>query len=156
MTAVEYLATDIRDIDHIRPLWILLNEYMRGKSTTFRSHFEQMTFEDRKSYFEKLAMAGSLRVDLAFDPGQSGRYVGFCVSSLSTEKSGEIESIFIHEDYRSRGIGSFLVKRALAWLDEKGSFRNRVSVSNGNEEVWDFYKKFGFFPRMMVLEQKRA
>ena len=45
--------------------------------------------------------------------------------------------------------------RALAWFDEHGSIRNRVSVGNGNEEVLDFYKKFGFFPRMTVLERKK-
>jgi GNAT superfamily N-acetyltransferase len=77
------------------------------------------------------------------------------VSSLSAEKAGEIESIFVEESYRAGGIGSTFLTRALAWLDENGSVRNRVSVSDGNEGVWDFYKKFGFYPRLTVLEQKR-
>jgi len=155
MTAIKYKVTDIREIDLIEPLWILLNEHMRTRATTFNRHFERMTFDDRKEHFEKVAMAGLLRVDLAFDPALKKRYAGYCVSSLSPEKTGEIESIFIHEEYRSRGIGSALVNRSLAWLDENGSVRNRVSVSEGNETAWDFYKKFGFYPRMMVLEQKK-
>jgi ribosomal protein S18 acetylase RimI-like enzyme len=115
-----------------------------------------MTFEKRKAYFEQEASAGTLCIDLAFDVKNRDRYVGYCVSSLSKEKTGEIESIFVDDAYRSCGIGSTLVTRALVWLDENGSTRNRVSVSEGNESVWDFYKKFGFYPRLTVLEQKKG
>jgi ribosomal protein S18 acetylase RimI-like enzyme len=72
------------------------------------------------------------------------------------EITGEIDSIFVDDAYRSCGIGSTLVSRALGWLDENGSTRNRVSVSEGNESVWNFYKKFKFYPRMTVLEQKKG
>jgi ribosomal protein S18 acetylase RimI-like enzyme len=154
MPPFEYITTDIRDIDLIRPLWIQLNGYMCTKATTFRSHFEQMTFDKRKAYFEKVAADGSLRLDLVCADQDNGRYAGYCVSSLSSEKTGEIESIFVEGPYRSCGIGSALITMALAWLDENGSVRNRVSASNGNEGVWDFYKKFGFYPRLTVLEQK--
>ncbi len=154
MIPIEYLTTDIRDIDIIRPLWVQLNEYMLAKATTFQSHFNQMTFDERKAYFVKVSAAGLLRIDLAFDP-LTKDYAGYCVSSLSAEKTGEIESIFIEESYRSGGIGSTFLTRALAWLGENGSVRNRVSVSDGNEGVWDFYRKFGFHPRLTVLEQKR-
>jgi ribosomal protein S18 acetylase RimI-like enzyme len=39
-------------------------------------------------------------------------------------------------------------------MDSCGAVRKRVSVGNGNEAAWAFYRKFGFFPRMMILEQK--
>jgi GNAT superfamily N-acetyltransferase len=155
MPPIEYLTTDLRDIDIIRPLWVHLNEYMLTKATKFQSHFNQMTFDERKAYFLKVSAAGLLRLDLAYDPLDKGRYIGYCVSSLSAEKAGEIESIFVEESYRAGGIGSTFLTRALAWLGENGSVRNRVSVSDGNEGVWDFYKKFGFYPRLTVLEQKR-
>jgi diamine N-acetyltransferase len=159
MSSIEYRRTDIREIDSIHPLWYLLNEYMSTQTTNFRSHFEQMTFEKRKAYFEQLASAGTLCIDLVFDINDRDRYVGYCVSSLSKEKTcditGEIESIFVNDVCRSCGIGSTLVTRALEWLDEHGSTRNRVSVSEGNESVWNFYKKFKFYPRMTVLEQKK-
>jgi diamine N-acetyltransferase len=80
--------------------------------------------------------------------------VGYCVSSLSEDKTGEIESIFLENGYRSQGIGTDLMLRALAWMDKDGATRKRVSVGNGNEEAWKFYEKFGFYPRMTVLEQK--
>jgi GNAT superfamily N-acetyltransferase len=113
-----------------------------------------MRFEDRKIFFERLAGTGSLRVDLAVDP-ETGRYIGYCVSSLSREKTGEIESIFVEERYRNLGVGSHLITRALGWLNAGGSVRNRVSVGDGNEDAFGFYQKFGFFPRMTVLEQRQ-
>lgn len=155
MSPIAYHTTDIRDIDRIRPLWIQLNEYMCARATTFRSHFEQMSFDQRKAYFKKVAESGTLRLDLAYADQKKGRYVGYCVSSLSAEKNGEIESIFVEDPYRSWGIGTALMTKALSWLDENGSVRNRISASDGNEEVWEFYKKFGFYPRLTVLEQKR-
>jgi diamine N-acetyltransferase len=160
MASIEYRRTDIREIDCVRPLWFSLNEYMSTQTIHFQRHFEQMTFEKRKAYFEQVASAGMLCIDLAFDVRDRDRYVGYCVSSLSKEKTGditgEIESIFVNDAYRSCGIGSTLVTRALGWLDENGSARNRVSVSEGNEAVWNFYKKFRFYPRMTVLEQKKG
>jgi GNAT superfamily N-acetyltransferase len=154
MPPIEYRSTDIREIELIRPLWIQLNECHHERAKAFKQYYEHWTFDDRKTYFEKLAAAGPLRLELAFDT-DAGRYVGDCVSSLPEEKTGEIESIFVEERYRSQGIGSALVIRALAWLDANGSVRNRVSVGDGNEEAWVFYRKFGFYPRITVLEQEK-
>lgn len=156
MSPIRYRITDITEIELIRPLWNQLNEYMHTKAKTFRSHYEHMSFAERKAYFEKIAVSGLLRLDLAFDPQADGRYIGYCVSSLSNEKTGEIESIFVEGEYCSRGIGTALVTRALLWFGENGSIRNRVSVGDGNEGAWNFYKKFGFYPRMTVLEQKKV
>lgn len=153
MAQIEYRTTDIRDIELIRPLWLQLNEHHHAKAGIFRSHYEQMSFDNRKKYFEGVAGKGSLRLDLAWDP-KAGRFVGYCVSSLSEDKNGEIESVFLEHAYRGQGIGSALVLRALAWMDECGASRKRVSVGDGNEEAWKFYEKFGFYPRMTILEQK--
>lgn len=151
MTSLEYRVTDARDLDLIRPLWNQLNSHHLGRSRAFQHRFRERTFEDRMVYFGKIAAVGSLRVDLAFDPG-AGRYVGYCVSSLSEEKEGEIESIFVEEGCREQGVGSTLMTLALTWLDQHGSVRNRVSVGEGNEAAFGFYGKFGFSPRMTVLE----
>lgn len=113
-----------------------------------------MTFDDRKKYFEMITSTGTLRLDLARDP-VTDRLVGYCVSSVSSEKNREIESIFVEPDYRSHHIGSDLISRALAWMDACGVRRKRVSVDDGNEEAWKFYRKFGFYPRITILEQKK-
>ena len=152
MNTVEYHTIDIGEIDTIRPLWAQLNQHHHSQANVFRDHYEGMTFEQRKAHFQKIAGQGIIRIELATAiPGKKA--VGYCVSSLSAEKTGEIESIFVEEQFRGRGIGSELLTRALAWLGTEGSVRNRVSVGNGNEEAFGFYRKFGFFPRMTVFEQ---
>jgi len=153
MHAVAYRSTGIGEIELIRPLWKQLNEYHHTKASHFKTHYERMTFEHRRLYFCKLHESGQLRVDLAMDT-TTGMYVGYCVSSLSAEKTGEVESLFVDAAYRSAGIGTALVIRGLTWMDSQGAIRKRVSVGNGNEAVWAFYRKFGFYPRMTLLEQK--
>jgi ribosomal protein S18 acetylase RimI-like enzyme len=153
MHAVAYRTTGIDEIDLIRPLWEQLNQYHHTRATHFRKHYERMTFGDRKLHFQDIATAGNLCLDLAADPA-TGTCVGYCVSSLSAEKTGEVESLFVEEAYRSAGVGTALVARGLAWMDSCGAVRKRVSVGNGNEAAWAFYRKFGFFPRMTILEQK--
>lgn len=151
---VEYRTTEIAGIEAIRPLWNRICEHHRIRARTFRAFFERTTFDDRKAYFARCAEEGDLRVDLASDP-VAGRCVAYCVTSLSAERIGEIESLYVEEAYRSQGVGTALVRRALAWLGENGSVENRVSVAEGNEEAFPFYRKFGFYPRRTVLEQKR-
>jgi len=151
MAAVVYLASDASALESIRPLWTQLNDFHLARSRHFRHHYETMTFYDRKLYFQSLAKKGSLRVDIARDPTR-GRNVGYCVTSLSLEKQGELESIFVEPAYRLQHIGSALMARALTWLEDSGAVRIRVSVGQGNEAAWDFYRKFGFYPRLTVLE----
>lgn len=154
MQPIEYRETDIAGIELIRPLWIQLNRHHQTNARAFQDVYARWTFDDRKAYFLTVAQQGSLRIDLAFDPEQ-GRYAGYCVSSLSKDLYGEIESIYVEEAYRSLGIGTNLLIRALAWLNNSGSIRYRVSVADGNEDAFPFYRKFGFYPRMTVLEQRR-
>ena len=153
MPIIENRTKDAKDLELIHPLWVQLNECQHSKAKAFRKHYELQTFNNRKDCFKKLAAAGSLMLDLAFDP-ETERNIGYCVTSLSQEKTGEIESIFVEKRYRSQDISSVLVTRALAWLEKNGSVRNQVSVGNGNESAFGFYKKFGFYPRMTIFEQK--
>jgi diamine N-acetyltransferase len=153
MHTVTYRTSGIDEIDLIRPLWEQLNAYHHARASSFKAHYEQMIFEDRKLHFFKVHGSGELRLDLALDTGTGG-YVGYCVSSISAEKDGEVESLFVDAAYRSEGIGTVLLTRGLAWMDARGVKRKRVSVGNGNEPALAFYRKFKFYPRMTVLEQK--
>lgn len=154
MAPIQYRVTDVGEIALIRELWNELNAYHRERAGVFREYYNQTSFDNRKEYFEKLAANGLFRLILASDR-EDGLIIGYIVSSLSAEQTGEIESVFVTGRYRGMGVGSVLVTMALAWLDEHGSVRNRVSVADGNEEALDFYRKFDFYPRMTVLEQKK-
>ncbi|MGZ7134721.1 MAG: GNAT family N-acetyltransferase [Methanobacterium sp.] len=80
--------------------------------------------------------------------------VGYCISSILEDNTGEIDSIYLVENYRLSGIGDTLMKRALKWMDEKGVKSKKIRVAVGNDELISFYHKFDFLPRHIILKQK--
>jgi GNAT superfamily N-acetyltransferase len=111
----------------ILPLWEQLNAYHPTKTSYFKTHYERMTFEDRRSSFHKLPRTVQVRLDRAIDTA-TGKYDGYCVISLSAEKKGEVESLFVDKAYRPAGIGTAPVTRWLAVINSL--------VASGNGYVW--------------------
>lgn len=66
---------------------------------------------------------------------------------------GEIESIFIEKECRGFGLGDKLMTRALKWLDKNGADNKIIGVAEGNEKVLEFYKRYGFYKRTVILQQ---
>lgn len=93
-----------------------------------------------------------MHVEIAVEE-TSGRKVGYVVSTVNSEKTGEVESIYIDEAYRGMGIGGQLMRDALDWMDQNGSISKQVEVSVGNEVAWGFYGRNGFLPRKTLLKQ---
>lgn len=152
MDGAESRETVSAEIDLIRPLREQLNAHHHARASRFGAQYERMTFEDRKSLF-RLYGSGQLRIDLARDTG-TGRFVGYCASSLLPDRNGEIESLFVEDGHHSRGIGTAFVTRAPGWMDSCGAERTPAAVSDGNESAGIFFRTFGFSLRMTVPEQK--
>ena len=152
MEDIEFRITDERGLAEIRELWEVLNEHHRIRSRYFQDHFRDMTFERRKATLLEKSGTGDLKIIIVKDKG-SKKDIGYCIFSLSSKKIGEIDSLCVAGSHRKRGIGTEMCKRAIQWLDESGSIKNIVMVGEGNEEAWNFYRRFGFYPRMTVLEQ---
>ena len=145
---IEYSVVDKKGIDIVVPLWEKLNEHHGRLSQNFTYDYPGRTWETRKKEF--LGEAADLRIDLAKDT-DTGELVGYCVSSITSDKLGEIDSIFVESDYRRSGIGDHLITNALNWMKELSVTRILVQVMVGNEEVHPFYKKYGFLPRTTVM-----
>ena len=151
MKGICYIEVGAQELDRIKPLWERLTEHIKLRSTYFSKWFRTRTFEQRKEELLRKATEGKLRVDLAMDGGQE---IGYCVSSISYG-IGEIDSIFVEDSYRSSGIGSELVKRALSWMDKDQIERVKLAARIGNEEVLPFYRSHGFLPKHILLELKK-
>jgi len=149
---IEYICGDEALLDSISLLWQSLNRYHLDLSTCFKQDYVEINFEKRKDYWLKKAVSAKLRVDVAVDV-ITGQTVGYCVSSIDAENTVEVESIFVASTYRGLGIGDCLMRRALAWMDEKGTVAKIVGVAAGNEQVFSFYSRYGFFARRTVLKQ---
>jgi diamine N-acetyltransferase len=152
---VEYSATNQDELELIRPLWEKLRNHHIAMSRHFKEHFTRTTFDPRKKPLLEKAREGALRIDLARDPA-TGQFIGYCVTSLNADKVGEIESIYVEKDYRGAGIGDTLMSRALDWLATQAVQRTILGVAEGNENVFAFYRRHGFYTRVTVLERKPA
>ena len=95
---------------------------------------------------------GATRIDLAQDK-INGNLIGYCVSTISKDNRGEIDSIFIEEDYRRSGIGAYLTEKALGWMDEKAADGIITEVIINNQDALNFYYQYGFYPRCIILER---
>lgn len=150
MSNIAYIKSNEKKIDSVRPLWEKLNKHMISKSTFFSEKYKKRRFEDRK--YELLRKNAKMRIDFVKDL-ESDTFVGYCISTINKDKEGIIESIYIEEEYRGRGIGDCLMKRHLEWMDKKGVMSKKLTVTVGNEEVFCVYKRYGFYPKLTELEQ---
>lgn len=150
---IEYLEKDQNDIDLIQPLWQKLNAHHLTVSKYFKESRAAFTFEMRKKHLLEKSFQGALRIDLARD-SVTKEYVGYCVTSVNREKEGEIESIYVEKDYRLSGIGDGLMSRALAWLNDVTVKQTVLTVAEGNEGVFAFYRRHDFYPKTTILMHK--
>lgn len=140
-------------LDHVQPLWGKLNKHHENKSKYFSENYRNFTFEMRMSRFIN-DKSLNINIDLIRDKDK-GTFVGYCISSINAALAGEIESLFIDEEYRHYGLGDKLMTRAVEWLDGKNACMKLIVVAEGNEDVLEFYQRHGFYKRKIILEQKR-
>jgi ribosomal protein S18 acetylase RimI-like enzyme len=152
MANIEYIETDRQGLDLIVPLWQKLNEHHRLRSLYFPGHYTRMTWDLRKKQLIDKSRNGSIRIDLAKD-GNTEALIGYCVSTISEKRQGEIDSIYIEDGYRRHGIGDNLMKKALKWMDEHSVKGKMLEVASGNEEVFAFYSRYDFYPRSTIMRQ---
>ena len=151
MSRFEFITGSVELVDFIKPLWEKLNEYHEVKSNYFSDKYKNNTFKKRKSKFISNNNL-KVRIDLIKDI-EKNLYIGYCISTIDVELTGEIDSLFIEEEYRKDGLGDKLMKEAIKWLDLNKVKTKVIAVAEGNEEVLEFYKRYGFYKRRIVLEQ---
>ncbi len=137
-------------LDEVGQLWEQLNAHHISHSPHFPEQYVRKTFAARKAALLGKAN-GSVGVILALNA--EGIPVSYCICTVQ-DRIGEIDSLYVLPGYRSCGLGDLLMRMALAWLTEHGVTRTRLTVAAGNEQVFGFYAKYGFYPAKTVLEQE--
>ena len=150
--SISYIELDNEHIDSIRLLWEKLRDHHKELSPYFSERYVELTFQERKDDLLEKSEKGILRIDTAYDEAAE-QYIGYCISSISDEKVGEVDSIYLDKKYRSSGIGDALMKRSLDWMDQNGVETKRIMVAAGNENTLAFYGRYKFFPKHIILEQ---
>jgi len=150
---ISYIQVSGNEIDIIKPLWKKLRDHHYGLSPHFADRYKEFKFEDRKRELLAKTEMNLLKIDIVKDEDTQW-LVGYCISSISPGMVGEIDSIYLEENYRDLGIGDELMNRALSWMDSNRVKFKRIVVAQGNEDLLTFYERYDFYPRHLVLEQK--
>jgi diamine N-acetyltransferase len=85
-SSIKYLSGDQSLLDKVSTLWEGLNEHQGERSTYFKHHFAQMTFQKRKADLLRKAKNGKMHVVIAVDES-TNQPVGYLVSSVNSEKT---------------------------------------------------------------------
>ena len=148
---INYISGGIELLDEIQPLWDKLNRHHQTISPHFSVEFGTKTFDGRKEKLLKKYAGSEIRIDLA---QSNDRIIGYLISAITLDGVGEIELVYIEDSFRGQLIGDELMHRALNWLDGQKVHTKVIAVAVGNERAFSFYARFGFFPRVVKLEQK--
>ncbi len=147
---MEYRSITIEELDVIKPMWEALNRLHEEDSSYFKERYAQTTFAMRcKKFYDFDEM--NIHIVVAYDKDEA---VGYVISTISKDYTGELESLYLNDFYRGKGYGKILVEKSMEWMKLKSSKRIVLAVAEGHESVLDFYKKLGFFPRLTYLEYK--
>lgn len=139
-------------LDLIKPLWEKLNKFHLNQESNFKAHYANFTFTERKKVLLNKALAGAIYICLAEDE-ESGTVLGYIVTTISSENEGEIDSVYVEDEYRLMGIGDSLMQRSIRWMDGKGVKTKKVAVAACNPEAVSFYERYGFRRRTITLEK---
>ena len=147
--SIQYRELEYDALDEVEALWLDLKEYQRSKTNHFHEHYLKVNFADRKADLKSKEL---VKIILAEGTGNSRvEKIGFCMVSLDNEV-GQIESLFVAEDSRRKGLGGVLLERGIRLLKEHRPRHIRLLVGEGNEDVVSFYQKYGFVKRATQLE----
>ncbi len=135
-------------LDRIRPLWEELNTFHVGIGKDFSGDIAGRTFDMRKNDL----IMGSSMMHVLIASKESD--VAYCICTINNDGKGEIDSLYIKAEHRSKGLGEKMVKSALQWLKENNVKKKVVIVLEGNAEALKFYQSLGFLPRNIELEYK--
>lgn len=151
---LEYMEIDSANLDSIASLWNKLREHQRNLSPHFSDHYEKRNWKSRKLELLQKSEAGGFHAVVVVDR-MMNKIIGYCVSTVSQDRQGCLESIYIEPEYRNSGIGDKLMRQALEWMDKKQAKTKTLTVGIGNERVLVFYSRYGFYPKLITVEQVR-
>lgn len=152
MNNIKYIKGNEDYLDLIRPLWEKLNKHHKKNSIHFKHKFFKFNFTIRIEKLKEKIKNGDLKVTIAKDINKN-IIVGYSISSLSKD-IGEIESIYVEPEYRGNNIGDYFMKSSIEWFEKSKVRHIQIGVITGNEEVFSFYERYGFYPKVTILSKK--
>ena len=151
--------TSIRQarVDDVETLQNLNNEvFLDNKKYDDDIIEDWATSNKGRNYFTKLLSDKNSLCLIAENEGKPVGYIACSVKNLDYRKSKnlEINNMGTRPKYRSRGIGTLLIKKAKEWAKQQGYKRMYVNSYFKNVRAIKFYKKSDFKEIDLSLETK--
>jgi len=166
MANIRYDIIGEEQIELCRPLCNELMAFQKSKAFLEVERFDAMNFDTRmKSSYKN---AEDKQVVVAFDGDEPIAYIFSTMDRIEEmrasrppfippfetlpERIGIVSNLYIRDAYRGHGVGRQLMAMSNSWFQ---GFKDidliMVYVSNGNDDAYSFYQKFGFIPSHDVL-----
>lgn len=110
--------------------------------------------EDGERYFRNIIING-YAVVAEVEDGIVGYLAGSInARSYCTTRCGEIDNIFVDQEFRNFGIGTVLVENFLQYCKDQGIRQVKVTAYFANSQAIDFYKNSGFSEYELTLKKE--
>lgn len=134
-----------------------LNAALFGEDAGWRDRFANLDWprEEGHGHFADLVGGGRGVGLLAVSGGGAlGYLAGYAEegSRLRPVRVAVLESMYVVEGHRGRGIGTELVRVFVEWAADEGAERVSVTAYAANGRAKRFYERLGFRPRSLTLE----
>lgn len=131
-------------LGEVQELWQKLNMHHMENTQYFKKKYQENSFEKRKKPLLEKSATGDIQVLIAKDQATDTK-AGYCISTVTAEGIGELDSIYVEKEYRRLGVGDMLMTASMKWLESKAPKEIVLTVAGGNEKALDFYKRYGFY-----------
>jgi diamine N-acetyltransferase len=149
---VNFNEIGIQDIIRIKQLWSKLNAIHSVTSPFFSDEYASKSFDHRVDELSEKSRRGIIKIFIAQDK-DTDIIIGYCVCS-SIESTGEIDSIFVEDEYRKNKIGDMLLSYAEEFFNSNSVSKRVVCVYIGNEQVMNFYNRHHYYQKYITLEKR--
>ena len=132
-------------LDRVEPLWSQLRRHHADLAPQWSASLLAISFDERRA---ELVGKGAVLVSMATWCGQD---IGYCVSTVASDATGEVDSLYVIPSHRGSGIGHELMTVAMDWFARQSVRSIVVNVICGNDDAQRFYARYGFVPRTVRL-----
>ena len=132
-------------LDRVEPLWSQLRRHHADLAPQWSASLLATSFKERRA--ELVGQCGIL-ISMATWHEQD---IGYCVSTITSDMTGEVDSLYVIPSHRGSGVGHALMTAAMDWFAGQSVRSIVVNVISGNDDAQRFYARYGFLPRSVRL-----
>src|SRR5688500_539130 len=124
---VSLLNGGVELFDRVEPLWSQLRRHHADLAPQWRAGLLATSFDERRA---ELLGKGPVLVSMATWHGQD---IGYCVSTIASDATGEVDSLYVIPSHRGKGVGHALMSVAMEWFARQSVGSIVVNVISGND-----------------------